>query len=51
MLLTIERAARLNAEGKFRAALELVQPFLEPHAQQQDKAIAGVAWDIRGLAL
>jgi tetratricopeptide (TPR) repeat protein len=51
MLQTIERAASLNAEGKFGAALELVQPLIEPHAQQQDKAIAGVAWDIRGLAL
>ena len=47
----LPRAAALNAEGKFRAALELVQPLLDSNSQKLDNAIAGVAWDIRGLAL
>ena len=47
----LTRAAAMNAEGKFRAALELVQPLLDSNTQKLDNAIAGVAWDIRGLAL
>ena len=47
----LTRAADLNAEGKFRAALELIQPLLESDSQKLDNVIAGVAWDIRGLAL
>jgi tetratricopeptide (TPR) repeat protein len=47
----LTRAAALNAEGKFRIALELVQPLLDSNTQKLDNAIAGVAWNIRGLAL
>jgi tetratricopeptide (TPR) repeat protein len=47
----LTRAAALNAEGKFRAAFELVQPLLDSNTQKLDNAIVGVAWDIRGLAL
>jgi tetratricopeptide (TPR) repeat protein len=47
----LTRAAALNAEGKFRAAFELVQPLLEPHTQKLDTTVTGVAWNIRGLAL
>ena len=47
----LTRAADLNAEGNFRAALELVQPLLDSNAQKPDNVIAGVAWDVRGLAL
>jgi len=47
----LTRAADLNAEGKFRAAFELVQPLLDSDSQKVDNVIAGVAWNIRGLAL
>jgi tetratricopeptide (TPR) repeat protein len=47
----LTRAAALNAEGKFRAAFELVQPLLDPNTQKLDSTVAGVAWNIRGLAL
>ena len=47
----ITRAAALNAEGKFRAAFELIQPLLDSNPQKLDSAMAGVAWNIRGLAL
>jgi tetratricopeptide (TPR) repeat protein len=47
----ITRAAALNAEGKFRAAFELVQPLLDSNPPKLNNAMAGVAWDIRGLAL
>lgn len=46
----LNRAATLNAEGNFRAALDLVQPLLEPNPDSPANAVAGVAWDIRGLA-
>lgn len=47
----LTRAATLNDEGKFRAALELVQPLLDSKTQKLDNAIVGVALNIRGLAL
>ena len=47
----LTRAAALNAEGKFRAAFESVQPLLDPNTQKLDNTMAGVAWNIRGLAL
>jgi tetratricopeptide (TPR) repeat protein len=47
----LTRAAALNAEGKFRAAFELVQHLLEPNTQKLDTSVAGVAWNIRGLSL
>lgn len=50
-LQVLKRAAALNAEGRFRAALELVQPLLDSNAPKQGNVVAGVAWDIRGLAL
>jgi tetratricopeptide (TPR) repeat protein len=46
----LTRAAALNAEGKFRAAFELVETLLDPNTQKLDP-MAGVAWNIRGLAL
>jgi len=49
-LVVLTRAAALNAEGKFRAAFELVQPLLDPNTQKLDTTVAGVAWNIRGLA-
>jgi tetratricopeptide (TPR) repeat protein len=51
VLQTLARGAALNAEGKFRAALTLVQPLLDSSSEKGDRAIAGVAWDVRGLAL
>ena len=51
VLQTLARGAALNAEGNFRAALTLVQPLLDSSSEKGDRAIAGVAWDIRGLAL
>jgi tetratricopeptide (TPR) repeat protein len=47
----LTRAADLNAEGKFRAALELIQPLLDSNTRKLDNPVAGVAWNIRGLAL
>ncbi len=47
----LTRAAALNAEGDFRAALGLVQPLLDSNTQKLDNVVAGVAWNIRGLAL
>ena len=47
----LTRAASLNSQGKFRAALGLVQPLLDSKTQNPESAVAGVAWDIRGLAL
>ena len=47
----LARAADLNDKGRFRAALELLQPLLDSKTQKLDHAIVGVAWNIRGLAL
>jgi len=47
----LTRAAALNEEGKFRAALQLVQPLLDSNALKRDNLVTGVAWNIRGLAL
>ena len=47
----LTRAAAMNGEGKFRAAVELVRPLLDSNTHKTDNAITGVAWDIRGLAL
>jgi tetratricopeptide (TPR) repeat protein len=46
----IVRAAALNEAGKFRAALELVEPLLHPEDSKPNAPI-GIAWNIRGLAL
>ncbi len=47
----LTRAAALNEEGKFRLALELVQPLLDSDTPKLDRVVAGVAWNIRGLSL
>lgn len=47
----LTRAAAQNEQGKFRAALGLIQPLFDSNTQKLDKVIAGVAWNIRGLAL
>ena len=47
----LTRAAALNTEGDFRAALGLIQPLLDSNTQKLDKVVAGVAWNIRGLSL
>lgn len=47
----LKKAASLNTQGRFRAALELVQPLLESKPEKPVDAVAGVAWDVRGLAL
>ena len=47
----LTRAAALNEEGSFRAALGLVQPLLDSNIKKLDNAVAGVAWNVRGLAL
>ena len=47
----LTRAAGLNTEGDFRAALGLIQPLLDSNPQKLDNVVAGVAWNIRGLSL
>ena len=46
----LRRAVALNDTGQFRASFELVEPLLSS-SQKLDHAAAGVAWNIRGLAL
>ena len=47
----LTRAAAQNEQGKFRAALGLIQPLLDSNTQKLDNVVVGVAWNIRGLAL
>lgn len=50
-LRVLARAAALNDEGNFRAALELIQPLLDSKTQNLENASVGVALNIRGLSL
>lgn len=47
----LERAASLNSSGEFRKALALTDTLLGSDAPKLDDARAGLAWNIRGLAL
>ncbi len=47
----LERAAALNNAGQFRGALELADSLLGANTPKLDDASAGLAWNIRGLAL
>ena len=47
----LNRAAALNDQGQFRAAIELIEPLLVFESHKPDEAVAGVAWNIRALAL
>jgi len=48
---SLKRAAVLNDTGQFRAVVELVEPLLGSNSQKLGNAVAGVAWNMRGLAL
>ena len=47
----VTRAAALNDQGNFRAAIELVEALLHSNVLPPNDAMDGVAWNIRGLAL
>jgi tetratricopeptide (TPR) repeat protein len=46
----VTRAGALNDQGKFRTAIELIEPVLFSNAHGSNDALIGVAWNIRGLA-
>jgi tetratricopeptide (TPR) repeat protein len=46
----VARAANLNDEGRFSEANQTIGSFFA-QGSPRDEALAGVAWDIRGLAL
>lgn len=47
----IMRAAAFNTGGKFRAAIDEVEPLLQSDTRSANDATTGIAWNIRGLAL
>ena len=47
----LNHAAELNDKGEFRTALNLMDSLLDSKLLNGDEAEAGVAWNIRGLAL
>ena len=46
----LTRAAHLNEVGRFSEALQITEPLMASSASSPD-VVAGVAWNIRGLAL
>lgn len=44
------RAAELNDEGRFPEAIRIIESFFA-QGPQNDHAITGIAWDLRGVAL
>ena len=47
----LARASALNEQGSFRAALDALTPVLDAQGIGAKEAPAGVAWNLRGLAL
>jgi tetratricopeptide (TPR) repeat protein len=45
------RTSALNEAGRFRAAIDTIDPFLDSQNRTAHDAATGVAWNLRGLAL
>ena len=48
---SLVRTSALNEAGRFRAAIETIEPFLDSQNRTSHDAATGVAWNLRGLAL
>ena len=47
----VRHAAELNDAGRFNEALSLVEPLLQDPGLPSSSSVAGMAWNVRGLAL
>lgn len=48
---SLVRTSELNEAGRFRAAIDTIEPLLHSQGRESNDAVTGVAWNLRGLSL